>query len=252
MKKNIYSSTIILILVAGFFLSEVRGYGETRSNIKLYDKSPVALRLPAKQELDRVRKDKAFQYDKKDISGNALSDIIGSWVRWLQEHFFSRIFSKEAQPFWRVFPYVIMAAASAIVILALRRGDFFGLFSRKRGRTGEVLYDSDENIHVIDFDPIITKFMDNNDYRMALRYRFLKTLKNLSLKGVIVWQKEKTNRDYVKEMTPEIARSTFKELVNIFEYVWYGSFYIDRNFFEQMDERFRSFDLSVQAGDPIE
>jgi hypothetical protein len=252
MKKNIYSSMIILILVAGFFLCEVRGYGETRSNIKLYDTSPVAIRLPAKQELDRIRKNKAFQYDKKDISGNAIFDIIGSWINWLQEHFFSRIFSKKAQPFWRVFPYIIMAAAAAIIILALRRGDFFGLFSRKNGRTGEVLYNSDEDIHVIDFDSLITKFMDNRDYRMALRYRFLKTLKNLSLKGVIVWQKEKTNRDYVKEITLEIARSAFNELVNIFEYVWYGSFIIDKNFYEQMDERFRSFDLSVQAGDPIE
>jgi hypothetical protein len=252
MKKYLFSSMVISILFCGIIFIEGRVYAAPQSNIKFYDKSPVALRLPDKRELDRIRKDKAFQYEKKIVSGNTIADVIGSWINWLREHFFSHIFSKEAQLFWRIFPYIIMAGAIVIVILALRRGDFLGLFSRKRGRTGEVLYDPDEDIHEIDFDSMIKKFVDNNDCRMALRYRFLKTLKNLSIKGIIVWQKDKTNRDYVKEMTLEIARSSFNELVNIFEYVWYGSFNIDRNFLEQMNERFSSFDFSVQDGDSIE
>jgi hypothetical protein len=250
MKK--YINIIIIIIISVNFFPNIRAYGAQKSDIKLYDNSSIALRIPAKQELDRIRKDKDFQYEKKLVSGNTIADIIGSWANWLREHFFSRLFSKETQLFWRIFPYIIMAAALAIVVIALRRGDFFGLFSRNRVRAGEVYYDPEEDIHEIDLDSMIKKFMDNNEYRMALRYRFLKTLKNLSTRGVIVWQKEKTNHDYVKELGMESARSSFNELVNIFEYVWYGSFNIDKNFLEQMDERFRSFDLSMQAGDSRE
>jgi hypothetical protein len=250
MKKFIHSGIIIIIIIDIFFFTNSRVSAASRSNIRLYDNSPVALRLPEKRELDRIRKDKDFRYEKEIVPGNVISDLIGSWINWLRKHFFSHIFSKEAQPFWNVFPYIIIAAAVVIVVLALRRGDFLGLFSRKGARAGEVRYDSEEDIHAIDFDSMIQKFLDNKDYRMALRYRFLKTLENLSARGIIVWQKEKTNRDYVKEMTLEIARSSFNELVNIFEYVWYGSFNIDKNFLEQMNERFSSFDLST--GDSLE
>jgi hypothetical protein len=243
---------IIIFIIWESVFSTFHLYGVRQSGIKLYDNSNVDLRIPARQELERFRKDKDFHYEKKVISGNTVADILSSWVDWLQRKFFSRLFSKEAQPFWRIFPYIVIAAALVIVVIALRRGDFFGLFSRKRGRSGEVIYDTEENIHEIDFDSMIKKFTDNNEYRMALRYRFLKTLRNLSEKGAIAWQKEKTNRDYVKELGVEPARSSFNELVNIFEYVWYGSFDIDKNFLGQMNERFRSFDVVFQAGDSLE
>jgi hypothetical protein len=243
---------IIIIIICECIFSTFRLYGAGQSDVKLYDNSNVAVRIPARQELERFRKDKNFQYEKKVISGNSVADVLNSWVDWLYRKFFSRIFSKETQPFWRIFPYIVMAAALVIVVIALRRGDFFGLFPRKRGPKGEVTYDPEENIHEIDFDFMIKKFMDDSEYRLALRYRFLKTLRDLSAIGAIAWQKEKTNRDYVKELARDSVRSSFNELVNIFEYVWYGSFNIDKKFLEQINERFILFDSSLQAGDSLE
>ncbi len=251
MKKILICINIIFI-ICQLSLSKNRVHGAKEKDIKLHDNSTVALRIPGRQELDRIRNNKDFQYEKKLVTGNTAADILSRWFDRLNRHFFSRIFSKEAQPFWRVFPFIIMAAALAIVVIALRRGDFFGLFLRKKASTGELSYYTEENIYEIDFDVMIKKFMENNEYRMALRYRFLKSLRNLSEKGVIVWKNEKTNRDYAKELSLQPVRSSFSELVNIFEYVWYGNFEIDKNFLDRMNERFRSFDLSVQAGVPRE
>ncbi|MBN2402400.1 MAG: hypothetical protein JXN64_08360 [Spirochaetes bacterium] len=249
MRKFIIVSIICCILRGGSFFTCGLVYAASGPDIGLYDNSPVALRLPDVLELNRIRNDKAYQYEKEMVPGNAIADIIASWISWLGKNFFSHIFSKKAEPFRRFFPYAVIAASAVIVILALRRGGFFGLFSRKGYRAGDVQYDSEGDIHDIDFNFMIKKFMDAGDYRTALRYRFLKTLKQLSVKGLIVWRKEKTNRDYINEIVPE-KRSSFNDLVNIFEYVWYGSFAVDKKFLELMNGRFRSFDLSM--GDFVE
>ena len=126
--------------------------------------------------------------------------------------------------------------------VALRRGSFFGLFSRSGKSGGSVFYDAEENIHVMDFDSMMQKFAAEKNYRMALRYRFLKTLKYLSVNNVIDWQKEKTNRSYAREIKRPHEASYFNELVNIFEYVWYGSFNIEKEFFDRMNDRFSAFE----------
>ena len=234
----------ILLMAAAFLCMDCRAYA-AKGLEQYYDKSAITLRRPDNAELERVRNDKAFKYEKEMIPGNAFADLIRSWFSWLWEHFFSHIFSKNTAPFWRVFPYVIMAAALIITILALRRGSFFGLFSRRGKAAGSVFYYADENIHGIDFDSMIQKFADEKNYRMALRYRFLRTLKYLSSNNVIEWHKEKTNRDYVKEIGNGHNRSYFNELVNIFEYVWYGSFNIEKEYFDRMNERFASFEATM-------
>jgi hypothetical protein len=202
-----------------------------------YYKGHVNYRLPDKSALDRIRSDKAFQYEKKERQGNNLVDIA---VKWLGEHVFPVLFSQKTRPFWRVLPYLIMAAAIIVVIIMLRRGGISGIFTKKE-KSIVSISDFTGDIHEFDFDAAIESYLASGDYRSAVRFRFLKTLRLLSSAEVIAWEKEKTNRDYIYEL-PEYLRAPFAELVHAFEYVWYGNFSIDMEHALVLSRDFDSFD----------
>ncbi len=50
------------------------------------------------------------------------------------------------------------------------------------------------------YDYLVAEAENNNEYNLATRYLFLKTLKNLSDNGFIHFTSEKTNKEYLKEM----------------------------------------------------
>ena len=115
---------------------------------------------------------------------------------------------------------------------------FFGKKNKKVEITDEELH---ENIHEINFPQSIAKFENDGDYRSAVRYQFLYILKKLSDKKLILWNPEKTNKDYVSELKANHLKNDFYNLSYIFDYVWYGEFSIDENSYNKFKSQFQSF-----------
>lgn len=61
------------------------------------------------------------------------------------------------------------------------------------------------------------------DYRLALRYLYLSTLLLLSDRGLIQYDRTRTNREYLQNVghNPQL-RATLQEIVEIFDRTWYG------------------------------
>lgn len=61
------------------------------------------------------------------------------------------------------------------------------------------------------------------DYRMALRYLYLSTLLLLNDRGLIQYDRTRTNREYLQNVAhnPQL-RATLQEIVEIFDRTWYG------------------------------
>lgn len=115
---------------------------------------------------------------------------------------------------------------------------FFGKRNKKVIINEEELH---ENIHEINFPESIATFERSKDYRSAVRYQFLYILKKLSDKKVILWNPEKTNKDYVAELKVTHLKNDFSNLSYIFDYVWYGEFSIDEQSYAKFKEQYQSF-----------
>jgi len=72
--------------------------------------------------------------------------------------------------------------------------------SISRDGTEITLANLDEYIHETDLDRFLREALAASNWPLAVRLYFLQTIKQLSEREAIVWSKEKTNRDYLREM----------------------------------------------------
>ncbi|KNB63211.1 DUF4129 domain-containing protein [Chryseobacterium sp. Hurlbut01] len=120
-----------------------------------------------------------------------------------------------------------------------RNGNFiFGKRNKKVIINEEELH---ENIYEINFPESIATLERSKDYRSAVRYQFLFVLKKLNDKKLILWNPEKTNKDYVAELKAPNLKNEFSNLSYIFDYVWYGEFSIDEQSYAKFKEQYQSF-----------
>ena len=73
----------------------------------------------------------------------------------------------------------------------------------------------------LNFDEEITKAERSGDYRLAVRYQFLRKLKLLNDRQAIKFAIDKTNSTYAKEMSAGL-RPGFRTIAGHYENVWYG------------------------------
>lgn len=84
-----------------------------------------------------------------------------------------------------------------------------------------------EDIEGNDMDAIIGSEVEAKRWRSAIRYLYLRSLQDLQKTGTIVWKKDKTNRDYLREVTEPTMHMAFADAVRVFERTWYGDEPVD-------------------------
>jgi len=104
---------------------------------------------------------------------------------------------------------------------------------------------SEENIHDLDFDKLISQAVQKEEYRDAVRLIFLFSLKKLSDANQIQWQPGKTNDEYIAELKQHPALPRLRELRYYFDYAWYGHFEIDNHTYEGVNKTFQEFTRKV-------
>lgn len=126
---------------------------------------------------------------------------------------------------------IIVLVFLLIRYLVNRQGNL--IFSKKNVTKNIVHQEIQENIHEIDFAQSIALFEEKKDFRYAVRYQFLRILKQLSDRHLIDWHPEKTNKEYITEIANSELKNDFKEWAKIFDYVWYGEFEIDEKTYRE-------------------
>ena len=76
------------------------------------------------------------------------------------------------------------------------------------------------------------------DYRSAVRYLYLSSLLLLDERGLLRYDRSKTNREYLQSLTgsPGLARP-LGEVIEVFDNVWYGNHSLDADSFQHYTER---------------
>jgi hypothetical protein len=93
----------------------------------------------------------------------------------------------------------------------------------------------------------LTHLVQTKEYREAVRFLYLKTLRLLNDRGMIRYHPESTNQEYWQQLSATPQGRPFRDLITIYENVWYGEFSMGDALFIRLREYFDDFYKSVQA-----
>ena len=98
-----------------------------------------------------------------------------------------------------------------------------------------------EEENASDPDSLLRNAIKNGNYRLAVRYLYLQSLKRLSERKYIEINSNKTNYEYVTEIRKHKFANEFASLTLQYEYVWYGEYPVDERLFQQIQNGFTRF-----------
>lgn len=209
------------------------------------DTISVVERRPCLEDLTQKYSGKEFDYSIKTGESQNLLARFFNWLnRWLADTFGINI-SPEAFNIIKWLIYILMSGLIIYLIVRLLLKERFETLFTKRSRSLPDVKLGEKHIDEIDFDMLLSKAIKENDYRLAIRYHFLKLLKRLSQKEIITWHFEKTNSDYQNEIKEVQIQSGFKNLAYLYDYVWYGEQPIDQLGYQEAQNQFEAMNQLI-------
>lgn len=108
-----------------------------------------------------------------------------------------------------------------------------------------------ENIKELEVDRLLREALTSGNYRLAIRICFLGLLKKLDEDGLIVWKKDKTNRDYLSELYSKSRYfNEVKTVTLAYEQVWYGDHDLHQHSYENIISAFKNIDDKLREIKP--
>jgi hypothetical protein len=189
-----------------------------------------------------------FNYSINDTGGiNLMQRILKRFFDWMGDLFGFDIDFRD----YKTLEYIVYGLLGVIVLYLLIKfllqNPVSSVFKTENKTIDGFSY-VEENIEQIDFDKLINKALKGNNYRLATRYLYLKSLKVLANKKTIDWHYEKTNTDYFNEIKDLKTKALFKRVSYIYDYVWYGEFSIDEVSFNKNQADFNQLIKTTKHG----
>lgn len=129
---------------------------------------------------------------------------------------------------------IILFAVYQVLVV----NNFF--FTSRRRKNTAAEHDDDEN-ELTNLDEKLSAALSAQNYRQAVRYLYLQTLKRLSDRQLISLQAKATNRDYIQQLHEHQSQNEFRQLTRIYEYVWYGEFHPNESQYQFINTQFNTF-----------
>lgn len=142
------------------------------------------------------------------------------------------------------FEYFFLFLLGAILLYAIVRiivANRLQLFYRPPKRMPAVKPGGEDGSPEEDLEGRLTHFIQIKDYRQAVRYLYLKTLRLLNDREMIRYHPESTNYDYWQQLSPMPQGKPFHDLITIYENVWYGEFPLGDALFMRLRQYFEDF-----------
>ncbi|HEU5146932.1 MAG TPA: DUF4129 domain-containing protein [Chryseosolibacter sp.] len=126
-------------------------------------------------------------------------------------------------PVLKIISFAVIAALLIVIIYYVTRVISFDAKIERTTLDTDNLEAPVEDIAELNIAQLLDQAKREGNYKLAVRLYYLDLLKKLNDKGVIVWKKDKTNRDYLGEL---LSASYFfnevRRLTLSYEAVWYG------------------------------
>ncbi|WP_448519424.1 DUF4129 domain-containing protein [Rhodoflexus sp.] len=206
---------------------------ESPINPKKQDKSAVRILKFDSAAIAAYLSNDEFLYDRPKISSESIKKRFRRWLREKLDAFFK----SDRDGKWIDYFFYIIAATIISFVIARILGLQPGLFVRKRSAVPDEFIIGSENIHAISFENAIAAAEAQGDLRYAIRLQYLQLLKHLSDNGMIRWEPQKTNMQYVAEMSKTQFNTDFESVTRSFAYTWYGHFEVNPAAYQSFKER---------------
>jgi hypothetical protein len=122
---------------------------------------------------------------------------------------------------------VLVVIYGVFVVVSILLGKEGAWFLLKKSDESTLSYRLNEDeLKSSDYTSLFKEARLNQDYRLAVRYRYLMLLQQLSSQGFIKYHPEKTNTDYSREIVNQELSDLFTYLSYIYDHTWYGAFTI--------------------------
>lgn len=181
----------------------------------------------------RLQNDKDFLYANDPSAWEVnQQDNDPAFLKWLM--------AVVQSPLLRIFFYLLIAIVLIFVIYQVLIVNNLFIFSRSGKRT--TAKNEDEEISdTQDLDALINAAVTDQNYRQAIRYLYLKTLRSLQEKNLIKLHAKATNQEYIKQMQRSQGSKEFNLLTRVYEYVWYGGYEPEREQYDTISRNFNDF-----------
>lgn len=206
----------------------------------LYDKGEVNPRLPATEQLDKYKSDEDFQYTEEYVEDTSWWE---DFIRWLK-----RLLSLDRLgASGDIIMWILVAAFIVGILFFIFRSDIALLFS-KTNRANNALAGNfaEMELDQVSIENLLKTAVDNKEYAEAIRLYYILALKNLSESGNINLRKDKTNREYLYELSGKTVYQPFDKLTFYFEYIFYGKFDATEAIFNHVQENYTNLSQNIR------
>lgn len=97
----------------------------------------------------------------------------------------------------------------------------------------------------IDFNGAIHRYQEEGNYRLAVRYLYLKLIRDIRENGSILIRDSSTNAEIALALKEHPNANEFRYLATAYEYIFYGDFVPQEPFFIKLKEKFDDFQLKL-------
>lgn len=163
-------------------------------------------------------------------------------------------FSQEPGLGYRILsgPYLRWILLSGMIVLALfgiyrlARENSFSWSSRKNS-----VYHSgspeDTAETIPDYEALILRYQSDGNYRMAIRYMYLRLLQTAGAKSGIQIRDSFTNADIALAFGTHPLKSEFRILSGAYDYVFYGGFTPGKELYNSLKNKFEDFQKTISV-----
>jgi len=239
MRKLLY----LLFLIPALFFIPAQSKGQIQKPIQKDVRMDSSKVVPAKFNRDAIRayaEQKEFKYDQEVQQQLSFWDRFWMWF-W---NMISRLVGGAASNVFSRYFFIGLGIA-LIVFVVIKMIGMENIFSKKSKET-ILPYDIlNENIHEIDYEQELQRLISEGKYRLAVRLLYLRSLKKLSDAQLIEWKPDKTNYQYLNEISKPDLKNEFSGLTLQFDYIWYGDFPVDEQKFQPINLSFNQFNKHI-------
>ncbi len=190
-----------------------------------------------RQSMQQYSTQRDFKYE--DVPPAEMS--IWDWVKYRFLRLLSKIFSPHQQTtVIKILFYLLMIFGIVMIVLNLA-GVKIGRFIVRDGKTIIAPHMAEENIREMNMDALIADAAAKKQWRLSVRYQYLKALRLLTDRELIRWQPGKTNMDYYYELREDGLKNTFLIATADFENAWYGNSEVTEGHYQESKKSLENF-----------
>lgn len=235
----------LIFILSFIFLNVLSAQTIQKDSITVvFDDGPI-IEKGFSEDFSQKYSSEDFNYNENDEEAQNLLGRAVSWFFQQLEKLFGVDISPQVLDVVEFLVYLLLTIFIGYFIIKLLLGQNTSSFFNRKTATVNPLTIDEEHIEHLNLDTFIDDALAQKNYRLAIRYMYLKALKELSSNNIISWHFEKTNNDYYNEIKDPLLKDNFKKVSYLYDYVWYGEFDLDEIGFTNAQKDFERLTKNI-------